>query len=197
MLRRVKDNPLIEKPATKYVLWRFITVVAISIVITGISVIIWALITKNAFMQTAAFFPVFVCMVTLIAIIQGVFVFSFDYSVLGRLERSLPRNFVTEYQTWSFARVGIVRFGWPLVRWRVGKQGLLITMPLIGTGFIPTESVTYVGQRSWMHHVLEHNWPAIASPVYIPNDVCEAARKICEIHHLQLGEVPSTDNKDR
>lgn len=163
-----------------YVLWRWITAVAICVVVAAIPTMIWASIANKTAVQTAAFVLCFVSVLTIVIILLGVSAFSFDYSLLGRLERSPPPpGFVSRYQTLSFGRIGIVNFSWPLVEWRVGKEGLVIKM-LIGSGFIPSASITHVSRGAWMYDVLEHNCPEVASPVFLPKDVSEAARNILD-----------------
>ena len=130
----------------------------------------------------AVYVPSCVCMLTIVTVFMGVFVFSFDYSLLGKLERSLPPpGFVVQFRTASYGRIGMVRFTWPLIEWCVGKEGVLITMRFLGSAFIPAKLITRLTRGAWIYDVLEHGCPEIASPVYLPKDVCEAVCSILEI----------------
>ena len=150
--------------------------------ITAVPVFVWASIAKNTVVWMAAYVPAFPALLTIVTVFLGVFVFSFDYSLLGKLERSLPPpNFVAKYRTASYGRIGSVRFTWPLIEWSVGREGVLIKMQLLGSAFIPAKLIIRLTRGAWIYDVLEHDCPEIASPVYLPKDVCEAVSSILEI----------------
>jgi hypothetical protein len=122
--------------------------------------------------QGIGFAILFPCFGAAVIMIMSIFVFPFDFSIFGHLERT---HFPSEKPilevggTWGM--VGIFRGTIPFFSWLVFPSGLGISILGMGKVFIPAAQIRGLSKTKGLYfftkrYKLEHSSPELYGPVY-------------------------------
>lgn len=104
--------------------------------------------------------------------------FSWKYSILGRLARYVPS--ARDARCVGFRTNGVVgSLRTPCITWFVSKDGIILRIGGIGSGFVPRGAVRRLEPNVGWGCRLEHNWPEIRSPIIMPTEVAKEVARIC------------------
>ncbi len=126
-----------------------------------------------------------------ILLLTTLFIFPWDYSIFGRLEKThVPTEDPLMDLKYSWGRIGMSNGSWPMFRWRVYRNGLGVTMRPMGSVFIPLEKIElevknkrwweFMALRAYFAGRIEHTSPEVRGPIYMPKQIVEQIRMIKE-----------------
>ena len=136
-------------------------------------------------LQTTAFGILFPCFAGAVLMILNLGAFPFEYSILGRFERTnFPNERPILVRTGSWGEIGSFRATVPFFGWYVYTSGLGISILGFGRVFIPLEYIDALSERggsflTGRRYELVHSSPEVRGPIYIPdNAVCRKLRSV-------------------
>ena len=126
-------------------------------------------------LQTIGFFVLFPFFGVAVFMVMSAFVFPFEYSILGDLERTPFPNeqpILKIGKTWG--QIGYFRGTIPFFSWYVYPSGLGISILGIGKVFIPTECIKSLNEDggsffSTSRYQIVHTSPEVNGPIYLPD----------------------------
>jgi hypothetical protein len=120
-----------------------------------------------------------------IFMLMSIFVFPFEFSIFGHLERThFPDEKPTLKKTGTWGAIGILfRATVPFFSWYVFPSGLGISILGMGKAFIPAENIKELKDIKGMgiftgRYMLTHNSSELHGPVYLPDKQVFEALKV-------------------
>jgi len=116
--------------------------------------------------------------------VMSLFVFAFEFSIFGPLERSpFPNEKPVLKENGTWGQIGLFRGTFPFFSWHVFPSGLGISIFGIGKVFIPAEQIKGLSEETGLkffkgRYILKHSSPELLNPVYLPNSRLFEALKV-------------------
>jgi hypothetical protein len=165
-----------KKSHSRYIFYRYyIAVVYLAVIIWGIFWILsFAADREPTIAQVIGFGVLFPCFAVAVFILMSIFVFPFNYSVLGSLERTpFPNEKPILKVTGTWGQIGVFRGTMPFFSWYIFPSGLGISILGIGKAFIPVKQMKSLNRTSnlmiWgSPYEVTHTSREINEPIYLP-----------------------------
>jgi hypothetical protein len=161
----------IQKPAWRYWPFRLSVIVGQPLLCGLLPMMIYYIsIGKSPILMFPAYFALIgVNALTLLSWC----VFPFDYSIMGKFERTPPKDIVFLARVDSPVIIkNQFRSGFPAI-WQFSDDAVHLTIPLIGRVLVPFASIDRITQQRGGWFFLDHHCEEIRSPIRIRNDVFE------------------------
>lgn len=171
-----------QKKHKRYIFYRlYVPVVYAGFFILFISWMISAANNREpSNIQIIGFILLFPSFGAAVLMIMSVFVFPFEFSIFGPLDRShFPSEQPISKFIGTWGMVGIFRASIPFFNWYVYPSGLGISILGIGKVFIPSENIKELKEVKGFPTIfttfftsryrLIHNSPEFHGPVYLPS----------------------------
>jgi hypothetical protein len=176
-----------KKSHRRYVYYRFyVAAVFIGAIIFGIFWFISAAANREpSFGQVIGFGLLFPCFAVAVFMLMNIFVFPFEYSILGNLEKTpFPSEQPLMKVTSTWGQIGAFRATMPFFNWYVFRSGLGISILGIGKVFIPIEQIKSLNETRnfaiWgSPYEVTHISQEVNAPIYLPErNIFEALRNL-------------------
>ncbi|MFH1403306.1 MAG: hypothetical protein ABIH11_03450 [Candidatus Altiarchaeota archaeon] len=129
------------------------------------------------------------CMIPAAFMLFSIFIFPWQYSMFGRLERTgFPDEKPVYARKYSYGRIGLFNASSPFIDWIVFPSGLGVNIRPGGKAFIPLEKIDLEGKTKTMtdrmvfftpfEKRIGHTSEEINGPLWAPKGVYEALEEL-------------------
>lgn len=89
----------------------------------------------------------------------------------NHVRAEVPPSFGDWREARSSVRIGGLRVSAPIARWRIGPQGLALSIFLLGEFYLPMESIVRIQKTTLGQCRIEHTSPDLKSPILAGSNV--------------------------